>query len=113
MTFQSVFMSTTVHLFAARGVQRLVEAAEVRVAVVGVFAFGVGVVDDQPEAHAAGHRGPLQHFEVAVGIAEGRDRAAADMFIDADRLAGLVVDEVDLRQAEQHRPFRRASRTLS
>jgi hypothetical protein len=29
----------------------------------------------------------LQHLQVAVGIAEGCDRAAADVFVDADRLA--------------------------
>jgi hypothetical protein len=39
---------------------------------------------------------------VAVGVAEGEDRAAPDELVDADRLAGLVVDEVDLRQAHEH-----------
>ena len=43
-------------------------------------------------------RGPFQHLQVAVGVAEREDRAAADELVDADRLAGLVVDEVDLRQ---------------
>ncbi len=28
---------------------------------------------------------------------------AADVLLDADRLAGLVVDEVDLRQLDEHR----------
>jgi hypothetical protein len=30
----------------------------------------------------------LQYFNIAVGIGEGGNRAFADMFIDADRLAG-------------------------
>jgi hypothetical protein len=45
----------------------------------------------------------LQHLQIAVGIAERGDRSPADVLVDADRLAGLVVDEVDLRQAHQHR----------
>ena len=59
---------------------------------------------------AAGGR-PLEHLEVAVGVAEGDDRAAADELLDADRLAGLVVDEVDLRQLARARACRRAVRT--
>ena len=72
-------------------------------AVVGVFAFRIGMVHDQAEARAAAERGLLQHLEIAVGVAERRDRPAADVLVDADRLAGLVVDEIDLRQPEQHR----------
>ena len=75
-----------------------------RVAVVGIFAHRVGMVHDQAEPHpTSAERRPLQHFEIAVGVAEGGDRTAANMFIDPDRLAGLVVDEIDVGQAEQHR----------
>ena len=102
MRFQSFFMSTTVHLFTAAASSAL-SSDRRGVAIVGVFAFGVGVMDDQAEARAAAHRGPLQHFEIAVGVAERGDRAAADVLVDADRLAGLVVDEVDLGQPEQKR----------
>jgi hypothetical protein len=35
---------------------------------------------DGRSPHATGHRRRLQHFEIAVGIAEGGDRAAADVF---------------------------------
>jgi len=45
----------------------------------------------------------LQHLQVAVGITESHYRTAADVFIDANRFAGLVVDEVDRRQFHQHR----------
>jgi hypothetical protein len=37
----------------------------------------------------------LEHLQVAVGIAECRDRAAAYVLIDADRFAGPVIYEVD------------------
>ena len=43
----------------------------------------------------AGH-GPLQHLQVAVGVTEGKDGAAVDEAVDADRLAGPLVDELDL-----------------
>src|SRR5690606_25200353 len=66
--------------------------------VVGVFADGVGVVDDQAEAGAVAGGGPLEHLEVAVGVAEGEDGTLADEALDADGLAGFVVHEVRLRQ---------------
>ena len=53
-------------------------------------------MDDQAEARPGARRGPLQHLQVAVGVAEGDDRAAADEPVDADGLAGAVVDELDL-----------------
>ena len=85
--FQSSFMLTTVQPLRLRLVERLVELADVRLAVVGPLALGVGVVDEEAEARAAAGGGPLQHLQVAVGVAEGGDRAAADVRLDADRLA--------------------------
>jgi hypothetical protein len=61
-------------------------------------------MNDQAKADAPGHRRPLQHFEIAVGIAECRDWAAADVLIDANRLAGPVIDEIHLRQTDKLRP---------
>jgi hypothetical protein len=87
-----------------RGIEGFVEATEGCVSVVGVFAFRVGVMDNQAKAGTASHRRPLQHFQITVGIAERGDRPAADMFVDADWLAGLVVDEIHLRQTEKLRP---------
>ena len=78
-----------------RGVERLVEVPEMRIAVVGIFALGIGVMHKKAKARRRPPRRPLQHLEIAVGIAEGGDRTAADMLVDADRLAGPVVDEVD------------------
>ena len=86
------------------GVEGFVEATEARVSVVGVFAFRVGVMDNQAKADATGHRRPLQHFDIAIGIAECRYRTAADELIDADRLASLVIDKVEFRQSEKLRP---------
>jgi hypothetical protein len=45
----------------------------------------------------------LQHLVVAVGVAEGQDGPAADEAVDADRLAGPVVDELDLGLLEELR----------
>src|SRR5207245_233841 len=74
------------------GVQSDVEMTKMRLSVVSILAFGVGVMDDQPKPRAAGaERGPLQHLKIAVGIAEGGDRTAADVLVDPDGLACLVV----------------------
>src|SRR5690606_30443774 len=89
--------------FRPGGIQRLVEPADVAVAVVGELALGVVVVHDQPQASAIGARGPLQHLQIAVGVAEGRDRPAADELVDRDRLAGAVVEKIHLRSAHQDR----------
>jgi len=37
-------------------------------------------------------------MHVTIGVTERRDRAAADILIDADRLAGTVVDKIKFRQ---------------
>src|SRR5215217_4235 len=42
-----------------RGGQRLIEPAEMRLTVIGIFTFGIGVMDDQTEPYAAAHGGPL------------------------------------------------------
>src|SRR5215471_14045138 len=73
-----------------REVERHVEAAEMRLPIVGVFAFGIGMMDEHAEP-------------IAVGIAEGSNRAATDVLIDSNRFPGLVVNEIDGREAEQRR----------
>src|SRR6185295_19367483 len=89
-------------LVDGRGVERDVEFPEMRLAVVGIFTFRIGMVDDQAEPRATGaERRPLQHFEIAVGVAEGGDRTPANVLVDADRLARLVVDEIDVGQPEE------------
>src|SRR3954447_21150091 len=87
-----------------RRVQRRVQPAEVRFTVVGIFAFRVSMVNQHPEVGTtAFHRGPLQHLQIAVRIAKGSDRVLPNLFIDGDRLTGAVIDEIDLRKAEQDR----------
>src|SRR5712672_2189343 len=76
-------------LINGSGRQSDVETAEMRLPVVGIFAFGIGVVNDGAEAYAAADP-PLQHIEIAVGIAERSDRPAADSFVDCNRLVCLV-----------------------
>ena len=77
--------------------------AEFGVPVVGIFPLGVGVMNDQAETVRRRSASSIAAFQIAVRIAERGDRPAADMLLDADRLAGLVVDEVDLRQPKQVR----------
>ncbi|MNF07181.1 hypothetical protein D3C80_2073080 [compost metagenome] len=43
------------------------------------------------EARAFAGGGPLQHLQVAIGVAEGQDGATADDGVDAFRLAGAIV----------------------
>ena len=84
-----------------RGIERLVELSHTRLAVVGVFAVRIGVMHHDTKSASACFGRPLQHLEIPVRVPERRDRPAADLLVDPDRLAGAVVDEVDLRQAEQ------------
>jgi hypothetical protein len=92
MTFQSCFMSTTVQPLLHRFVWRLVEAADRGLPVVCPFPLAVGVADDAHEPRAVPGRRPLEHLVVAVGVAEGEDRPAANEPVDADWLARLVID---------------------
>src|SRR3954447_20225372 len=68
-----------------RHFKRHVEATNGRVAVVGPFPLGVGVVHDEREANTAASLGPLEHLQVTVGVAESRNRLPADVHLDADR----------------------------
>src|SRR5215203_5273059 len=70
-------------------VERFVEVADRRLAIIGKLAFGVGVMYQAHKTRAVASRRPLQHLQIAVGIAEGEDRTTANMHLDADRLAGL------------------------
>src|SRR4051812_44726628 len=85
-------------------VERFVKGADVRLAVVGPLAVGIGVMHDAHEARTIARGGPLQHLQIAVGVAEGKDGTPADMLLDTGWLAGLVVDEIDLGQLHEHRP---------
>src|SRR4029078_3877644 len=76
-------------------VPSLVELSDGRRAVVGPLTRGVCVMDNQPEAFATTPIGrPLEHLEVFGGIAEGSDRAPADVQMDTHGFACLVVNEV-------------------
>ena len=48
--------------------------------------------------------GPLEHLLVAIGVAERQQRPPPDEALDADRLAGAVIDQRYARQLEQLRP---------
>jgi hypothetical protein len=57
------------------------------------------VVKQYAETQTIAGRGPLKHLQVAVGIAEGGDGPPADVLVDGDGLARLIVNEVDFGQA--------------
>lgn len=77
--------------------QRNVEPTDARLAVIGVFALSIRVMNDRPKAHARADGRPLKHLEITVGVSERGNRAAANGFVDSNRLACLVVDKIDLR----------------
>src|SRR5688572_19816962 len=56
--------------------QRLIQLADARAAVVSPFASGVGVMHQPQQAGAAPSRRPLEHLQVAIGVAEREQRAA-------------------------------------
>ena len=95
MLFQSFFISTMVQPAVRAFIKPLASLPDVRIAVVGRLAFGVGVMDEHSEAGAFPGSGPLEHLEVTIGVARGEDRAAADVLLNADGFAVLVVDEVE------------------
>jgi hypothetical protein len=86
-----------------RPVEGLVEGSDVALAVVGILAIGIGVVNKQPQSSTFAGLGVFDHLHVGIGIAEGQDRPAADVLIDTHRLARLIVDEVNFRLANEYR----------
>src|SRR5580698_2227218 len=58
---------------------------------------------DKGEARTAPSHRVLEHLQVAIGVAECRNRKAADVFMDTHGFARSVVDKVDFRQAQKHR----------
>jgi hypothetical protein len=84
-----------------------IELAEMRMAVVGIFALRIGVVDDQAKARAAcAERRPLQHFEIAVGLpkaAMGRRPICSLMPIGFPVLSSMKLTS-DSRKSVAHRP---------
>ena len=70
-----------------RLVEGFVQLADVAVAVVGIFAIRIGVVNEQPQAATCAGPGVLDYLHVGIGIAKGQDRAHTNVFIDTHRLA--------------------------
>src|SRR4051794_11756534 len=84
-------------------VKSLVEPSDVGGTVVGPLTLGIGVMDEPHEPRPTSCGSPLQHLLITVRIAESEDRAPTDEPVDADRLAGAVVDEFDLGFLHKHR----------
>jgi hypothetical protein len=89
--------------FGVGFVEGFVEFTDQGCAVIGVLASGVGVVDEKHETWAEASGCSLKHLLVAVGVAEGGNGALADVVVNADGLAGAVVEEIKLRQAHDDR----------
>src|SRR5262245_4322210 len=68
-------------------VERLVQPADVRLAVVRPFASRVGVMDDAHEPLALAGRRPLEHLLIAVRVAKREHGPPADELLDVHRLA--------------------------
>jgi hypothetical protein len=85
----------------SRGVQSLIELAKIGVSVIGVFAPGVSVMDDETESHCTGSSCPLKHLEVPIRVTKRGDRPLAYVLIDSDRLASLIIDKVNLWEPKQ------------
>src|SRR4051812_44621188 len=84
-------------------IKALVEPANGGLPVVGPLTLSISMMDVKAIARTGRLARPLQHLQVAVGVAERGNRPATDMLLDADGLAGLVVDEIGLRQLNENR----------
>jgi hypothetical protein len=72
--------------------QFLAQPSDLGVSGIGVFAPGVVVKHQHLQVGTFPAVSVLQHLDVAVGVTESGDRATADVLIDADRFAVLVVN---------------------
>ena len=95
-------MLTTVQPWALAS-SRPLSSRPIRLAIVGPFAFGVGMVNIETEASSGTGGSPLQHSQVTVRLSESRDGPATDKLMNAHGLPVLVVDELDFREFYKNR----------
>ena len=79
------------------------QTGKASVAVIGIFAVRIVMMDDQTEARSRSASDPFEHREIAVRIAKGGDGTPPDMGVDRDGLAFLVAKEVQLGLAHERR----------
>ena len=66
--------------------------------------FRVGVVNNSSKTPAfSSQGGPLQHLQVAIRVAKGKNRLTANMLINPHGFSGFVINEVDFRFPHQYR----------
>ena len=82
-------------------VEPFLQAADAGIAVISPFSVAIGMVNVEGESRPRSGRGPLQHLQVAIRVAESGDGAAADVLVDPNRLASLVVNEAYLGYARR------------
>ena len=81
---KSFFMLTTGQPRLIASSQALSSWPTLRLAIVGVFALGVVVVEQKHEPRTRAVGRVLQHLQVAIRIAERQDRPPADVQVDVD-----------------------------
>src|SRR5690606_17216318 len=77
-------------------VERLVECAYVGVAIISVLALGVRMMHEAQEARSGARCRVLEHGVIAIRISKGKDGTTTNEAVDSDRLAIMVVNELDL-----------------
>ncbi|CAB3810251.1 hypothetical protein LMG27177_07093 [Paraburkholderia fynbosensis] len=70
--------------------------------VVGEFTLSIVVMQQQCKRFAGATRRVLEHFPIAIGIAESEDRAAANRAKYADWFSATIVDEIESGLAHEH-----------
>jgi hypothetical protein len=70
----------------------------------GKFALSIIVTKQQRESRARAGLGITQHGKIAIGVAEGEQRPAADMQADVQRLRLAIVEAVELWQLHERNP---------
>src|SRR3977135_1813788 len=60
-------------------------------------------MNETHETRAASRRRPFEHLLVAIGVAKGEDGPASNSLFDPFRFAWPVIDEQDLRLAQELR----------
>ena len=80
-------------------IEGLVQLADMRFSIIRPLPLCICMVNEKAKAGPRPSSRPFQHLQIAVGIAEGCDRAATDVRVDTDRLPFLVIDKVNFRES--------------
>ena len=65
-----------------------------RITAIRPFTLSIGVMHQKYESPPFSGGSPLEHLQIAIGVAEGCNWATADVRVDTDRFALFVVNKV-------------------